>query len=355
MTKKIGIVTINGKHNYGNRLQNYALQKAVSSYGIDVVTILEPSKFSTVKFIKSILKPILRYTPLYGNRHNYVMKKLKSKGFNDFDDKFIVEEPLSKRNIDSFDLFISGSDQVWNPKFAGKDFHFLTFAPKTKRVSYAASFGISEIPHEHTHRYRDNINSMKHISVREAAGVDIVRDLTGRDATLVPDPTMLLTRNDWGDLVADYEHLKNEKYVIVYTLREFDEDVRKQIETYAAENNLKIYQIMGDFYSKDHKTPDPVEFVARIKYADAVFTDSFHASVFSIIMHTPFVVFSRKDANMSSRLVTLLNTYKLQQALYDGSVQIEEILHNESFDNVDSILAEKANIGKAYLCAVLDA
>lgn len=348
---KIGIVTLNGKHNYGNRLQNFALQAALRREGAEVVTLTQPRRLGFRYIAKAVLKPVLRYTPLYSNRLNYVMKKKKSKGFHAFDSSHIEEQRIDRVDLDSFDIFIAGSDQVWNPKFAGNDFQFLAFAPKNKRASYAASFGVSEVPKEQQEFYRKNLEGMRSISVREEAGVEIVRSLTGREAELVPDPTILLDKEDWGRLTEKYNYLKNERYLVVYALHSLDVSAKSQIESYASENDLEIYQIMGDFYHPEHKTPDPAEFVARIKYAQAVFTDSFHACVFSIIMHTPFKVFDRKDMKMSSRIETLLKTYQMQSATSDRQIDAKSY----DFEKSDKIAAQERARGMSYLTKLISA
>lgn len=351
--KKIGIVTLNGEHNYGNRLQNYALQKSISNLGHSSETIVfRMLKTSVIRLIKDTL---IKISPLRHKRLDYWrMLKTKSAVFQPFSQTNIKTYTASAKNkpviSDRYDLFITGSDQVWNPNYTkGSSINFLSFAPSEKRTSYAASFGVSEIPVEYRDLYTLYLNNIQTISVREQAGAEIVKNLTGRDAKLVPDPTILLDSNDWSELIKDYDHLADERYLIVYSLHNLDEDTWSQIYHHANANNLKIYQVMGDFYDQKHETPSPDEFVARIKYASAVYTDSFHACVFSIIMHTPFKVFERKDMKMSSRLETLLSTYGMKIAMQKGEINADSY----NFEQSDKIAIKERQRGMRYLSRII--
>lgn len=352
--KKIGIITLNGKHNYGNRLQNYALQKAVTGLSAHATTLTEPSKFSPLKSTKSVLKFTLQHSPLYKNRFQYIMKRVKSKGFRAFDDTYIEERALDN---DAYDLYLSGSDQVWNPRFAGKDFHFLTFAPSEKRFSYAASFGVSEIPEEQRDRYAKHLKNFNKISVREDDGKKLVEELTGRDDIIVvPDPTMLLTRDDWNKLASDAKpaDAPSGRFIVIYALHALSADNQSKVQAYADEKGYEIYQIMGDIYNKSHKIPDPREFVWLVANAQAVFTDSFHCCVFSIIYHTPFIVFDRTDGQkMSSRLTTLTQKFNLTQAMTDGSTDFDAIFASEDFSETDKTLSDYREVGMKFLSEIL--
>lgn len=350
---RIGIVTLNGEHNYGNRLQNYALQQALLRLGISSETIIFKSRKAPLfRLVKTLAVHIV---PLEYQRLNYWrMLEKKQSIFRPFSDKYIkshfINPAMKKRLLAGYDIFITGSDQVWNPAYIkGDSSYFLSFAPKNKRVSYAASFGVLDIPTDQYEFYKNHLSNMHSISVREKAGADIVKKITGLKAELVPDPTMLLDYEAWGKLTISYEYLADEEYVVVYSLHSLDETSWKQIRSYVQKNNLKVYQIMGDFYHKDYKIPDPAEFVARIKYAHAVYTDSFHACVFSIIMNTPFKVFERKDMEMSSRLETLLTTYGMEVAMDSSS--LDATAYN--FELSDRIATKERARGMRYLSQII--
>ena len=353
--KKAGIITLNGKHNYGNRLQNYALQSALASLDVKSATLVGKHNLSVSNILKLIVKPLLKHTPLYRGRFQYMAKTAKRKQFCRFDDDFTGEDVLG--DYSGYFAFISGSDQVWNPKFAGKDAHFLTFAPAEKRFAYAASFGVSEIPAEQKARYAENLSEFNKISVREDDGKKIVEELTGReDVVVVPDPTMLLTRSDWDELSGDAKpaNAPSGKFIVIYALHSLSAENQSKIQQFVADNDYEIYQIMGDLYDKTHKIPDPREFVWLVANAEAVFTDSFHCCVFSIIYHTPFIVFDRTDGQkMSSRLTTLTEKFKLTQTMANVSSNFGEIFSSEDFTDVDAIMSDYREVGMNFLADMI--
>src|SRR5699024_4424214 len=127
------------------------------------------------------------------------------------------ETPHEK--LGDFDFFIVGSDQVWNPhNLHGTSFYFLDFAPKEKRISYSASFGIDSIPEKYEKLYIEKLSEMSHISVREHAGANIVKKLTGTDAPVLVDPTMLLTKDEWLSLSKRASNRPKSPYMLTYFL-----------------------------------------------------------------------------------------------------------------------------------------
>lgn len=280
--RKIGIVTITD-NNLGNRLQNYALQEIVKDIGYSVETIQRGNKNSNVsRYVKYLIKRLL---------------KTKDWKFREFDRKicwspFSLSVPCKKpRMVQRYDFFIAGSDQVWNPNFAGtNDDAFLTFAPKEKRVAYAASFGISELPDNLLEKYESYMKGFSVISVREKQAVKIVSQFESCHAELVLDPTLLLSQNQW-ERIAKTPSIKS-KYVLKYFLGE-EQSICNQMTN----------ELLGDVIVVDVKSllsgngtaVGPAEFLGLIKNAELVCTDSFHASVFSTIFEKPFVIFERSD------------------------------------------------------------
>jgi hypothetical protein len=257
----------------------------------------------------------------------------------------------------NLDLYIAGSDQIWHPKYHEYGDFFLSLAPPKRRFSYAASFGVSEIPGNLKDYYSKHLKSFEKISVREEDGKRIVEELTGRhDIVVVPDPTMLLAREDWDSTIIDARpiDMPKRKYLIVYALHDFTPKNQEKINKYAEKNKLEVYQIMGDMYNNKYHIPDPREFVYLIKNAECVFTDSFHCCIFSIIYHRPFIVFERADGQkMSSRLMTLTNRFQLHQAMSDGKAVFDSTLKSENFSKTDTIIQEYRKIGLEYLEGVI--
>lgn len=313
MAGSIAIATMAGQ-NQGNRLQNYALQailEQMTGKHVDTLRVSYGPSWQN-KIVKKALFRVMskkRWARFEAFNHEYINQS-----------KWVMNDP--KLNGSTYELYIIGSDQVWNPtfKFTG-DAEYLPQVPKEKKCSYAASFGVSEIVtgREHTAALLSGIG---HISVREDAAKSIVSELCGVDAKIVLDPTMLLSASDWGN-VAKKPNMDIPEcgYILKYVLGDNVTDERARHIS-----GLDNYPIID---LKDHSLPvGPAEFVWLILHATYVCTDSFHASVFSILMHIPFAIFERvsADKDMSSRFDTLCAIFGLEnRRVREKSMICEEI------------------------------
>ena len=135
-----------------------------------------------------------------------------------------------------YDFFVTGSDQVWNPNFGfGNEIDFLEFADEYKRISFAASFGISVVPEEHSEKFKRRLNNMRKISVREDAGAEIVKKLTGRDAIVLPDPTLLIEKKRWEIIMSSHKYKPTSKYILTYLIGDVDplcKNIKREIVRY---------------------------------------------------------------------------------------------------------------------------
>lgn len=323
---KVGIVTINDDDNYGNRLQNYAVQEILKKANSEPITLKNEIVLNSKKlFLLRIPKFLLyRYKK---NKERNKERALKFKEFNkniNFSKNIVL--PFSKISK-KYDFFIAGSDQIWKPTYGRmRDVDFLCFANDNQKISFSASFGISELPENKKEYAKKNLDTFKAISVREDAGKKIVKELTGReDVEVLVDPTMLLSAEEW-DLVSKRpEQLKSDKYILNYFLGELPEEWNKEIKRIAKENNCEIINIL-DKSSQFYKT-GPSEFLYLEKNAFLICTDSFHSCVFSIIYDKPFINFNRTDdrVNMNSRLDTLLTKFNLSNRRFKNKIT-EELL-----------------------------
>ncbi len=356
--KKVGIITLNGNFNYGNRLQNYALQQALKGLNVfsetisfadthkmnKSIEIIYKIKYKIMRFIKNDSKAVLDWEK---------MKLAKEKVFQPFTEKNIKSIQV-RRDVDissEFDYFIVGSDQVWNPNIIGNDTsYFLDFTSKQKRIAYAASFGIPELSNA-SGSFKSGLLGMNKVSVRENSGADIVKQITGNKPQVVVDPTMLLSAKKWKQLAHQYSNDidTDGKYILIYFLRDKSEQLYKDIKTYAESKGYKIYDIMGDSYNERKIIPNPLQFVSLIEKAEFVLSDSFHCAVFSIIMKTPFTIIDRNSGNMNSRIQTLLSKFNLENNRYDNGAKFDFIRRNTDFSNVDNILDEEKKIGLLFL------
>lgn len=311
---KIALITLVDFDNYGNRLQNYALEKVLKDMGNFVISIV-PYKPNLVKWaIKKLIKR---------DNESLKIKFLKIrrlKEFLEFDNHYVNTYSINSNDYiniqdSEFDYFISGSDQVWNPDWADYTYEktFLRFCRKEKRIAYAASFGVDSIPKKWIDKYKIGLSEFQFLSVREDRAVEIVESVIGKKCVKVLDPTMLLGRDDW-DKIAIVPHRKDEtKYILTYFLGGISDVIKKDISIYAEKFNYNVINLLDLNDSNFYDGPD--KFVGLISKADLVLTDSFHATVFSILYEKPFVVYGRQGigSNMGSRLSSLLEMCGLSE------------------------------------------
>ncbi|MDD3013605.1 MAG: polysaccharide pyruvyl transferase family protein [Candidatus Gastranaerophilales bacterium] len=313
--KKIAIITFGHVTNYGNRLQNFALQKVLNDMGHSVETI--SPDLSPARKIRKIISRII-----YPKRNSLYDKR--EINFNKFDDEYVnySKEKIGyftpiKKIANKYDAFILGSDQIWNPTYGYNMKSMFGFGlPKNKLFSYSASFGISDIPQKYINNYTKYLDNINVISVRENRAIDIVKKLTGKDVVKTLDPTLLLDSAEYEKLSLKPNKLSDdEKYIITYFLRDIPSEISNKIDNFSKDNKLKVINLCQRSET-DSYIYEPREFVYLIKNAKTVLTDSFHSCVFSIILGTPFSLYdskfeSVKNNNSLSRLDSLLNDLKL--------------------------------------------
>ena len=349
--KKIAIVTItNGGLNFGNRLQNYALQCALESFSLDVETIFSFKNYNNNLFL-SIIRRWLKFI---------VKSSGRAKCFNSFNKKYIRRAKRYRYdglNDDSFNddynIFIAGSDQIWNPYFHfNSDFEFLTFADQNKRFSYAASFGADDIPDEYKTQYAKKLTGMKHISVREDRAREIVKELTNCDADVHIDPTMLLDAEHYAALEIKPDRPLPEKYLLVYFLGFIKPEYSAYINNVSNETNLPVLELSESINTPFYHT-GPQQFIYLLRHADYICTDSYHGTIFSIIFTKSFTTFCRNgsDMPMMSRIETLLSKFGLQNRLYDAHETIKTVAM--SYENVNKILSIERTKAMKYLRGIV--
>ncbi len=324
---KVGIVTINSQ-NMGNRLQNYAVQESLKKLGFQVETINNAYCGREVTTFKHTLKICV-----LGRTLPFLFRK-RREGFYRFNQKHIqMAEGEWEYNkapsgvCDRFDYFVCGSDQVWNPSFDFiSDNEYLTFARPEQKIAYAASFGVSEMSKEQLKNLGEKIGDYRAISVREDAGAELVKKASGKDAKVLLDPTMMLSKEDWLSIAEKPKFMPEKKYILTYFLGQKLSETKQKLMELARENDYKIIDLW-DINKKKYFLTTPEEFVYLIANCSLMCTDSFHGSVFSILTGVPFLVQTRKDnaKNMNSRLETLLDKMQLTSRLMKADMTERDI------------------------------
>ena len=335
---KIGIITHYYKStNYGGNLQAYALCKVLQMMGYEAEQICysrqgEPpmwkaEKLPATKELLNTFRKAHRGVNLLLSflqrdvKANVNVRKQAILGFNRSDiphsSMVFSHNTIAEANRD-YDVFITGSDQVWHP-MAVCDAYLLSFAEKGK-ISYAASLAVNELAEEQKSKFQNRLSAFDAVSVREKNAVDILRPLVNNEPTWVLDPSLLLSREEWDAICTEVK--VSEKYLFCYFLGD-DIQQRRLAESYAKTHGLKIVTLPylnGKYRKCDKKFGDirlydvsPKDLLSLIKYADYVFTDSFHATVFSIIYQREFFVFDRSEhKEMGSRIGSLTELFSLQ-------------------------------------------
>ena len=338
---KVGIITIIDNNNYGNRLQNYAIQALLNNLNVNNSTIVNSP------ILNNREKYILRFLKFFGKNYfdTYDSNIFRKKAFNEFNN--LINFTKKKYTIFSkfsFDSIIVGSDQVWNPKFGRlSDFDLLNFKIENK-IAFSASFGINELPSSiDRKKLLDCFNNFNRISVREDSGKKILEDLGYKgDISVLIDPTMLLTAGEWDRVSKKPKMLKNDKYILNYFLGTLSEKRKKEIDRIAKENNCEVIDIL------DNNSPfyacGPSEFLYLEKHAFLICTDSFHSSVFAVIYNRPFIIFNREQENvvsMNSRLDTLITKLKLENREYNEICITEENMNHDYTEAYNQLKIEK--------------
>lgn len=356
--KLLGIYTIQS-NNYGNRLQNYATQYFLESnyYKVETIDFFSPNEKS-MDFIKdhpkfgkiSCLIPcLLKLRDLYRT----ILKKDASYYFNKFNKhiryskKYIAADGYSD-GMNKFDAILVGSDQIWNTEFGMISINsFLTFEHPCK-VAWSASFGVESI--EYNEEIVRCLNDYKALSVREDAGARIIKNLTGRDATVLVDPTMLLTAIEWRKISKKPKWIED-NYILTYFLSPKCDEAEQRL--YEIKGDMKVYEILNA-QDKIGNRIGPAEFLYLFDHAQIVLTDSFHACVFSFLFDKPFIVYDRNwdESKMNSRLNTFLGKFHLQRK-YDKSNLENDIWEHDYAIGYQQLEIERKR-SKEFLMGALD-
>lgn len=378
-SKRVAIVTLEGNFNFGNLLQNFALQETLSSMGAETVETIHGIPVEgralamlgrrldgiisdpTAKMSRAIGK--LRRIPTGTTPRVPDSRRLAISKFAENHINYTVQ-PLEEICAlpdarEMYDYVFVGSDQVWNPDFTtGNSAWFLSFVPVEKRVAYAASIGVSKIPPYFSRAYRKGLNGMHRISVREHEAAEIVHRLTGTRPPVVVDPTMLQEASFWNDRAILPDALSGRDYVLDFRLKKGDPRPLSSLQysgldgtvaEFARQNNLEIVDLFST--NSDELTAiSPLEFIGAIRSASLVITDSFHAAVFSTIFHTPYIVEGR--GNMNSRFSSLSRISGLDQFVFPPSCRIETLLEI-NWDHVDDTVARFRGESLSFLQSVV--
>ena len=351
---KIGIVTYVKCDNYGAELQAFALQWKLNSLGYDAEVInlekrnidmkrnpdvimgaikqrfKQEGVFAIVSIVRKFLETKKRitdedkYKAINENKHKLFENFFENKVRHS--EKYYTLDEISNATDLKYDVYIAGSDQIWNYIHTDRlDVYFLMFANKfkAKKISYAASVSIYDIPKKWRAAYKTYFENIDVLSVRELHGAELVSKYSNKKAEVVLDPTFLLTKEDWVREVANDCGVEGD-YLLIYTLSG-SPHIRKMAHDIARRLNLKVVNIKSGYSDEpDDGTINvyeigPAEWVGLWSKAKYVVTDSFHGTAFSINFNIPFTTLVNPNSMMNSRVLSILKIMNLESRIvYDN-------------------------------------
>lgn len=358
---KIGMVTLYD-NNYGSVLQAYATQHFFKSIGCECEILSLPMPMfgleQKIYIVGGIVRRIVdspMHTRLIINKFKKKLsyKPVLSQEARERILRFIHDEivvryssPKDYKRIDSeYDFFLSGSDQVWNgERIEFVSHYFLRFASPHKRIAWMPSIGTKEVAKYNRKIYKKYMDEFRALSVREKSGNILIRELTGKEATVLSDPVCLLHEKEWLALAKTSDiDFSSERYLLLFFLDAPTYEVRDSINNYIMNlpEQLNIYTFGYDhskqFQQCTHIDGGPAEFLRLISDAETVFTDSFHATLFSVIFHKHFTVFERNYSagRQSSRILDLLSAIGLEQC-FNGIQSAQTINYKKAEEYLET-------------------
>ena len=356
---RIGTITVQNGNNYGASLQAFALVKYLRKNGWDAYLIdyrnkkiedrLAEQSFITSwrgknqikKNIRIILSNAIWKTDRYVKEKNKAFSKFHKSIFDQSGGTLYDVSELKTLNS-LYDAVICGSDQIWNKDITGlDDAFFLSFAnPDKKRIAYAPSLGKESgaIVEEDYDIYRHKLRNIDFLSIREPNNKKFIETVTHRECCVVLDPVLLLDKQEWEEEIQNVSPIIQKRYALYYPVINQPELEKYAIQK-AREKGLKLinprlvpsYAKMKGYTAISSKPVGPIEFVKLIKESECIFTNSFHATVFSSIFNKELYVIKLKgkNKNRNNRIIEYLKMTGIRQSLIDTS----DLIHIKDFES----------------------
>ena len=378
---KIGIMTYYAVQNYGAALQAFALQQNIERLGAkaEFLRYFDKHNESTGSKRNSLFSLLFHNRQLQSNLLHFarfirVKRFCKPNiiAFNAFREKYLhcsVEpyydfEDLKQSNS-RYDGFIAGSDMVWTPIGQNLEAYFLQFADKSKRFSYAPSMtGCNTFSIDDTTKIKSYIEEINTLSCREQEGVDYIKNLTGRDAALTIDPTLLFSKEKWKEHLGITSQRPAKPYILCYNFGGLPKKIENEIHRIAKERNMDIRYIPLCHKESDaelkighHGPCGPREFVELFLNASFCVTNTFHGFLFSIISENPFVVIHREKGNAwkanETRISNLMDMLGLVDRYIDMNSRISNKYLSLDYTQINEYIKVKRSESLNYLKRII--
>jgi len=302
---KIALITIHWTPNYGAALQAFSTVQVLKEFGeVSVIDYRSKRLYRSMALLRfggefravlRVGKDVFRLFPRY-----CVIKKFKRFGHEYLNMTKIISTDQDFNELSrQFDIFVSGSDQIWNPRVSNENGkidgrYFLDFAGGQKKISYASSIGSYNYSEKELSRVVSLLEQYDHLAVRESDSAKYLEELLKRPVEHVLDPTLLLTKDQWLQAFEIDEDDCVNPYILVYALKK-DKALKRAVETVASYLKIRVITIDQDpftnFKNEKHiRDAGPIDFVKLFSKASYVVTNSFHGVCFSLNFNIPFVV-----------------------------------------------------------------
>lgn len=313
---KVAIITIFNNLNYGNRLQNYAVQEVLKDIKTSPCTIINLAEYGSFR-----KKMNLTFNSNNKKKRKNDLVIEKEKRFIEFNNNFlnVLDIKINENNLNekihilkNFDYFIVGSDQVWNYNIKSlSELNFLPFENHEKKLAYAASLCLNKINRHCKEYYKKYLSNFKTITVREKKASHVLKKLLHKDISVVLEPVLMLERNHWEKIIKKPAILPSGNYILIYTLTDTINIKEKQIVEFASKNDLEVVRL-NNLNDKKYFVTDPCEFLYLIKNSEFIVTDSYHAAIFAIIFNKKCKMYKRngKYKEMNCRIETIVSILK---------------------------------------------
>ncbi|WP_431061049.1 polysaccharide pyruvyl transferase family protein [Weissella paramesenteroides] len=361
---KIAIHTISDDNNFGNRLQNFALTKVLNNENKNSVVTLQDynsqrnyySFFNSLSLTQLYLILICIKAKVKGIPKDEIMQyykyKRRERVFRKFTKHYVPKFKNTIYSEEEFSLYVIGSDQIWNPQFRKNlSNDFLPNVTRAKVISFAASIGLENLSLDTQSIIANGVSQLSAISVRENSAKKIIQKLSRCKVYVHVDPTMLLSKEDWHVLSekSNRNIRIDQNFVVTYFLGEITDKERKYVYEYASNINASVVEL-NNVNNKSYSKIGPLEFLWLFENSKAIFADSYHAAVFSIIFNKYFEIFNRHDSfsKMNTRMETLFENFELETRIHDLDSD-PDVLPEVDYRKIESILIKKRHEAKQWL------
>lgn len=383
MDRKVGQITLYN-YNYGSALQCFATQQVAYELKYTCILFRKAVRNKIInKFLYSV-KAAIKMAMYPSNAKEFVrmmrakrktalsaMKEQDFKGIQQFIDEDINSVEMTYGQMrraaysSEYDAFLSGSDQVWNGSWFLKDkMFFLKFVPKEKRIAWAPSFGMDHIAPYNCRRFARDINEYKYLSVREKSGVDIIKNLTGRDAVQLSDPVLMLTPEQWRRLYKNRitAEIFYKEYVFFYFLNEPSTYVLDYLDLCLEKGKTIVafasnYECLKKRNNIVFRGGSPWNYLALLDGASEICSDSYHALAFSLLFHKQMHIFCRNylhSSDQSERITSIMNRLNIRNRFIEKDISENDIEGKIDFDFIDDVLSQERTKAKLFLTETLE-